>query len=197
MSKNFWTILTASALFAAVSMWSRPGFPATNAAYAPAPATAELSTLADLNASLHQALRAQERRLDSGCDFATVRAHLLTVRDEAMDAIRALGRLWREGRLREGGFAMSEVLVYNFAAVHDDAVRDTALAETLAVLQEETRRGSGDARALLQKMVEIHPAAPACLTRALEEQEESVQTAAGILEQVILTDYFRGDLLAR
>ncbi|MBI3629228.1 MAG: hypothetical protein HY217_06585, partial [Candidatus Rokubacteria bacterium] len=188
MNRDFWTIVAASALFAAVIFWSEPGFPATRPTPAPPPATAELRTLAELGTTLQQALRAQERRLDSGCEFATVRAELLEVRDGAVDAIRTLGQLWRQGRLRDGGFAMSEVLVYDFVAMLDDAVRDTAVADTLAVLQEETRRGSGDARSLLQKMIEIHPAAPACLTRALEEQEDAGQTTARILEQVIFTD---------
>lgn len=190
MGKNFWTILAASGLFAAISLWSQPGFPATRPAAPPPPATAELAALADLGTSLHHALRAQERRLDSGCEFATVRAGLFEVRDEAIGAIRTLGRLWREGRLRHGGLAMSEVLIYDFAAVLDEAVRDTSVADTLAVLQDETRRSSSDARSLLQKMIDIHPAAPACLTRALEEQEDTVQTAARILEQVIFTDSF-------
>ncbi len=192
MSKNFWTILLASALFAAVAMWSSPGFPATRSDETPAPATQELRALADLDALLSQVLRGQERHLDSSCEFATVRQRLLIVRDEAMGAIRRIGGLWREGRLRDGGLALSEVLVYDFAAVLDEARRDTALADTLAMLQQETRRGSGDARALLRRMIEIHPAPPACLTRALDEEEGSENYALGVLERVIFTDYATG-----
>src|SRR5207244_11696825 len=68
------------------------------------------------------------------------------------------------GRVRARCRAMSEVVVYGFAALIYEARRDTALADTLATLGEERRQGSAEARALFRRMVEIHPAAPACLS---------------------------------
>src|SRR5438067_6353706 len=51
----------------------------------------------------------------------------------------------RSGRLRAHGLARSEVLVYDLAALIYEARRDTALADTLATLEEETRQGSARA----------------------------------------------------
>ena len=188
MSRNLRTIAQASALFTVLTTWSTPGFPATLSGGTPALAANELGRLADLDATLRHDLRAQQERLESGCEFSTVRERLAGVRDEAMGAIRRLGTLWREGRMRNGGLAMSELLVYDFAALIDEARRDTALADTLALLQEETRQGSTDARALLERMIEIHPAAPSCLTRALDEQGGDPYVAARVIEPVLLSD---------
>lgn len=188
MTRNLRTIALGSTIVAALTTWSTPGFPATPSGGMPALAASELGRLADLDAMLRHDLRAQQERLESGCEFATVRERLAQVRDEAMGAIRRLGTLWREGRMRNGGLAMSEVLVYDFAALIDEARRDTALADTLAQLQAETRQGSADARALLERMIEIHPDAPSCLTRALDEQGEDQYFAARVRERVLFTD---------
>lgn len=188
MSKNFWTILAASVLFAAVSMWTTPGFPDTGSVATPSVSRSELDGLADLDVSLQESLRLVEQRLDSGCEFARASERLFGVQYEAMTAIHRLGTLWREGRLRQGGFALSEVLVHDFAAVVDEARRDAVLAETLARLQAETRDGSDDARTLLARMVEIHPAAPTCLTRALEERDGERSETFRVLERALFGD---------
>ena len=189
VAKNFRTVLVvASALLAAVTLWSTPGFPAT--ADTLSPATSELRQLADLDAALRQALRMQRERLGTECEFSAVRARLVGIQDEAIDAIRRIGALWRGGRLRSGGLAMSEVLVYDLVAVIDEARRDTAVADTLASLEAATHDGSHDARALLRRMIDSNPAAPACLARALEE-EDTIALGARILEQVIFDDYLR------
>ncbi len=187
---NLRTTAQASALFAALTTWSTPALPATLSGGAPAVGASELGRLADLDAMLRHDLRAEQQRLESGCEFAMVRERLASVRDEAMGAVRQLGTLWREGRTRDGGFAMSELLVYNFATLVDEARRDSALADTLALLQDETRQGSPDARALIERMIEIHPAAPSCLTRALDEQDRESHVAGPVieLEPVLFTE---------
>jgi hypothetical protein len=169
MSKNLWTIVLVSAIFAAVTMWSTPGFPATTDA--PRLAAEDLNRLEDLDVALQRALHAEQQRLDSGCDFAAVRERLIRVQESAVRALGRLGTLYRDGRLRAGGFAMSEVLVYQFAAVIDEARRDTAIADTLAVLYQQTLDGAPDARERLERMTEIHPSPPACLMEALDGAE--------------------------
>jgi hypothetical protein len=188
-TRDFWAIFVASALFAVVILWSTPGFPATRPVDILSPAAGDLEQLAHLDTALHQALRTQRDRLGSGCEFAAVRAELIAVQREAIEAVQRLGALWRDGRFRNGGFALSEVLVYDFAAVIDEARRDTAVADTFATLEAASRDGSRDARAVLERMIASDPAAPACLARALDE--DTVRVGARILEQVILEEYVR------
>ena len=117
-----------------------------------------------------------------------IRARLIRVRDEAVGAAARLGSLWRSGRLRAHGLARSEVLVYDLAALIYEARRDTALADTLATLEEETRQGSAEARALFRRMVEIHPAAPACLSGARDEPERGDLAAVRALQRALSID---------
>src|SRR5712691_3570816 len=125
------TTAQASALFAALTTWSTPALPATPSGGTPMRGASELGQLADLDTMLRHSLRAEQQRLESACEFATVRERLALVRDEAMGAIHRLGTLWREGRMQNGGLAMSEVLAYHFAELVTEARRDTALADTL------------------------------------------------------------------
>jgi hypothetical protein len=171
MSKNLWTIALVSAIFAVVAMWSTPGFPATRPAESPQVAIEDLNRLEDLDVALRRALHAEQQHLDDGCEFAAIRERLIRVQEAAVRAMGRLGTLYRDGRLRDGGFAMSEVLVYQFAAVIDEARRDTALADTLAVLYQQTLDGAPDARERLVRMTDIHPAPPACLIEALDGAE--------------------------
>jgi hypothetical protein len=193
MSNRACTTLLAAALLAAVTAWSTPAAPSTGDALPTA--TGELDELDRLASALRGDLHVQQQRLDSGCEFAGIRARLIEVRDEAIAGVERLARLWRSGRLHDGGLALSEVLADDFAALVNEARRDTALADTLATLEEETRRGSGEARALLRRMIEIHPAAPACLSRALDEPERGDLAAVRVLERALSIDALPDSLL--
>lgn len=184
MSNGFWTTLVASALLTALTLASPPGAAARPAGDLPA-VTGELDALDGLAAALRSDLHLEQRRLDSACEFTEIRAHLIRVRDDAVAAAERLGSLWRSGRLRARGLAMSEVLVYDFAALIYEARRDTALADTLATLEEETRQGSAEARARFRRMVEIHPAAPACLSGAPDEPERGDLAAVRALQRAL------------
>jgi hypothetical protein len=194
MSNGFRTTLLASALLTALTLASPPGSAARPAGAAP-PATGELDALDRLAAALRSDLHLEQKRLDSACEFTEIRARLIRVRDEAVAAAERLGSLWRSGRLRPRGLAMSEVLVYDFAALIYEARRDTALADTLATLEEETRQGSAEARALFLRMVEIHPAAPACLSGALDEPERGDLAAVRALQRALSLDPVTDSLL--
>jgi hypothetical protein len=187
MSNGFRTTLLVSALLTALTLASPPGSAARPAGDLP-PATGELDALDGLAAALRSNLHLEQRRLDSACEFAEIRARLIRVRDEAVAAAERLGSLWRGGRLRARGLAMSEVLVYDFAALIYEARRDTALADTLATLEEETRQGSAEARALFRRMVEIHPAAPACLSGTPDEPERGDLAAVRALKRALSID---------
>jgi hypothetical protein len=193
MSNRGCTPLFVAALLAAVTGWSTPAAPSTGDAL-PA-ATGELDALDRLASALRADLHGQQQRLDSGCEFAGIRARLIEIRDEAIAAVERLASLWRNGRLHDGGLALSEVLADDFAALVNEARRDTALADTLATLEEETRRGSGEARTLLRRMIEIHPAAPACLSRALDEPERGDLAAVRVLERALSIDALPDSLL--
>jgi hypothetical protein len=194
MSNGFRTTLLASTLLTALTLTSPPGSAARQAGDAP-PATGELDALDRLAAALRSDLHLEQKRLDSACEFTEIRAHLIRVRDEAVAAAERLGSLWRSGRLRPRGLAMSEVLVYDFAALIYEARRDTALADTLATLEEETRQGSAEARAQFLRMVEIHPAAPACLSGALDQPERGDLAAVRALQRALSLDPVTDSLL--
>src|SRR5260370_24249019 len=147
MSNGLRTTLLASALLTALTLASPPGSAARPAGDLP-PATGELDALDALAAALRSDLHLEQQRLDSACEFTEIRARLIRVRDEAATAAERLGSLWRSGRLRPRGLAMSEVLVYDFAALIYEARRDTALAHPPATLQEETPQGTAAARPL-------------------------------------------------
>jgi hypothetical protein len=188
MRKGFETIGRATALGLAVGLWPTPALPATPPGPAPIVAAGELGSLDRLAWGLRRDLRIQQQQLDSACDFAAIRGHLIAVRDSAVAASARLERIWRAGGPHSGGFAVSEVLARDFAALVAEARRDTALADTLATLEDETRGGSDQARVLLRRMIEIHPAAPACLTGALVEPEPGDLPALRVLERVLSVD---------
>ena len=194
MSSGFQTTLLASALLAALTLVSPRGSAARPAGDLP-PATGELDALDRLAAALRSDLHLEQQRLDTACKFTEIRARLIRVRDEAVGAAARLGSLWRSGRLRAHGLARSEVLVYDLAALIYEADRDTALADTLATLEEETRQGSAEARALFRRMVEIHPAAPACLSGALDEPERGDLAAVRALQRALSIDSVADSIL--
>jgi hypothetical protein len=188
MREGFRTLSRVAALGLAVGLWPTPGLPATPSGDGPALAAGELGSLDRLAWALRRDLHIQQQQLDSGCEFAAIRGRLIAVRDGAVAASARLERIWQAGRLRSGGLAVSEVLARDFAALVAEARRDTALADTLATLEEETRGGSDETRVLLRRMVEIHPAAPACLTGALAEPEPGDLPAVRVLERALSVD---------
>lgn len=188
---DFWTILLSALIFAAIAMWSEPGFPATPPPETTRQASVELGALDDLGVSLRREVQAQERRLASGCDFAAVRERLIQARDEAIGALQRLAELRGTGRLRGGGMALSEVLVDDVAALIDRARRDTAVADTLALLQDETRGGSAAARVELERLITASPAGPACLSQVVNEQGTDPQFVQRALERILFIDYGR------
>jgi hypothetical protein len=106
--------------------------------------------------------------MDGGCEFTTARDQFVRVHDALIRAVRDMGKLWREGRLQQGGLALTEVLLRDFGALIDEAQRSASIAHSLAVLQQQTLDGAPDARARLARMIEVHPAPPVCLTAALD-----------------------------
>lgn len=187
MSRNLWTIALVSALFALIAFWSTPGFPAVPMDEAPRPASGELAAVADLAASLGRALRAEQERSADACDFVGARDAFLRVRDTAVRGARDLGRLWRAGRLRAGGLALTEVLLGDLGAIADESQRGATIAHALAGLRQLAFDGAPDARARLDRMVAIHPAPPACLTETLAAGDlgRIDETEAGSLETTL------------
>jgi hypothetical protein len=163
-------IAVAAAAFSAAMVWPSPGIPASRSTDAPARRALDLPILLDVDQALRQALRSEEQRLVSGCDFDAIRRRLLEIGAGVGDAIEQLHEFHREGRFRSSGLAMSEVLVQRLAALREEARRDAALAEVLGGLHRQALDGSHDARDKLGRIVAAHPAPPACLTRELDER---------------------------
>ena len=119
---------------------------------------AELAGLAQTHHVLRRTLDREESRLESTCEFADIRDRLIEVRDTAVTAIGRLGSLWREGRLRSGGVALAEVLLQELGAVVDDARRDIAVADSLALILAEP----DDRADVARRVVAIHAEALLC-----------------------------------
>jgi hypothetical protein len=106
--------------------------------------------------------------LEASCEFALIRDRLAEVRDEAVRAVGRIGGLWREGRLRHGGFALSEVLVYDFAMLVNEVIWGIAAADALASLQARSLEAQ-DRPGLTARMTAILPAAGACMAARPEQ----------------------------
>jgi hypothetical protein len=168
--RDFWIMAVASAAFSGVVAWTSPAYPVARASTAPVRGPVQLHPLFPLHQSLRGALRAQEQRLISGCEFESIRTHLLKISEEAGDAIRLLQEFHRQSRFRSGGLAMSEILIDRFSVLQEEADRDATLAETLDMLRQLALGGSHDARKKIGEIVASHPAPPSCLTRELDER---------------------------
>jgi hypothetical protein len=153
--------------FAVAATWPTPAFPATLPSEAPRLPAAELSEVATLSDALRQRATDHVQLLESSCQFGFVRDRLVEVRDEAVDAVRRIGGLWREGRLRHGGFALAEVLVHDLAGLVHEVIWSIAAAEALAVLQAQGRGTSGGDD-LVARLSAIHPSAAACVATGPE-----------------------------
>jgi hypothetical protein len=167
MRQNLLAIATVAAV-ALVTMWLTPAFPATLPVDATRSPGADLSDLAALQATLRQRGSDHVRSLESSCEFGLIRDRLVEVRDEAVDAVRRISRLWRQGRLRDGGFALSEVLVYDFAALVNELIWSIAAADALAILQTQTRQAP-NALEVAARITAIHPSAAACVAKQPEQ----------------------------
>jgi hypothetical protein len=168
MRRNLLAIATVAAAFTLATTWLTPAFPATLPVEATRSPGADLSDLAALHATLRQRGSDQVQSLESSCEFGLIRDRLVEVRDEAVHAVRRIGGLWREGRLRDGGFALSEVLVYDFAALVNDLIWSIAAADALAILQTQTLQAP-DAQDVAARIAAIHPSAAACVARRPEQ----------------------------
>jgi hypothetical protein len=163
-----------AAVFATVLLSSRTGFANADAGdNRELPAT-ELGRLSDLDVELRRILRAEQNRLVTGCEFAAISQRLLDVRADALDAVRILTGLYTDGRLRNGGLAMSELLLDKFDGLISDVRRDSELAKTLASLQRLVQGGAPNARTQLARIIEVHPSPPICLTRLIQVDPATV-----------------------
>lgn len=168
--RDFPNTLMTSAIFATMTLGSTPSWAVVVASPRPARAAVEFDQLVRLDLSLRRALRVEEQRLVTSCEFDSVRLRLTEISGHAGGAIRELGGFPREGQFRSGELAMSETLLHSFVALRDDAGRDRLLAETLGRLRRAALDGSRDAREKIGQIIAKHPAPPTCLTRDLDER---------------------------
>jgi hypothetical protein len=140
---NFWTVLLAAAIFSLISLWSTLALPAVPPTDAVPPATAELAALGRRSASLARMLRVDEERLRSDCGALEVRDQLIRVRDDAFGIFQRLRELGQEGRLRRGGLSLAEVLARQLSTLIEHVRQDIAVADSLAVIEDEASRGQG------------------------------------------------------
>jgi hypothetical protein len=154
--------------FTVAATWLTPASAATLPSEAPRRPAAELSEIAGLNDALRQRASDHVHLLESTCQFGFVRDRLVEVRDEAVEAVRRIGGLWREGRLRHGGFALAEVLVYDLAVLVNEVIWSIAAADALAVLQAQGRGTSGGDD-LVARLSAIYPSAAACVAAGPEQ----------------------------
>jgi hypothetical protein len=178
-------ISIAAAISSAIMVWASPGFPVSRSTDSPAHSSVELPRLVALDHALRRALRAEEQRLMSGCEFESIRSRLRSIGDGAGGAIEELRELQRDGRFRKGGLAMSEVLMQRLAALREEAHRDTALAEVLGVLHQRALDGSHDAREEIDRIIAAHPAPPTCLTHELDERMRDVREGAAVRRELL------------
>ena len=148
----------ALALLCATVLWPIEG-PSAYPTGDPRLVGAELARLVELNQTLRKSLESEEERLESSCEFTDIRDRLIQVRDAALTGIGRLEAFWREGRLRNGGVALAEVLLNELGGVVEDARRDIAVADTLALIQAQP----GEASDLARRTAVVHGEAMACV----------------------------------